>query len=60
MLDDFRRVQIAGVPIKLSKTPGKVARRGPRQGEHTDEKALKEAGFSTGEIAAWRRAGVLK
>jgi crotonobetainyl-CoA:carnitine CoA-transferase CaiB-like acyl-CoA transferase len=53
------RVQIAGVPIKLSKTPGKVVRRGPRQGEHTDE-VLKEAGFSTGEIAAWRRAGVLK
>ena len=54
-----QRVQIAGIPIKLSKTPGKVVRRGPRQGEHTDE-VLKEAGFSLGEISAWRRDGVVK
>jgi crotonobetainyl-CoA:carnitine CoA-transferase CaiB-like acyl-CoA transferase len=53
------RVQIAGIPIKLSKTPGKVVRRGPRQGEHTNA-VLKEAGFSSEEIAAWRRAGVVK
>jgi len=53
------KVQIAGIPIKLSKTPGKVARRGPRQGEHTDE-VLKEAGFSPREIADWRRIGVVK
>ena len=53
------KVQIAGVPIKLSRTPSRVSRRGPRQGEHTDE-VLKEAGFSAGEIAAWRAAGVVK
>ncbi len=53
------KVQVAGIPIKLSETPGKVVRRGPRQGEHTDE-VLTETGFSADEIAAWRSSGALK
>jgi crotonobetainyl-CoA:carnitine CoA-transferase CaiB-like acyl-CoA transferase len=53
------KVQVAGIPIKLSETPGKVVRRGPRQGEHTDE-VLTEAGFSADEIAAWRSSGAVK
>ena len=50
---------IAGVPIKMSRTPGRVARQGPRQGEHGDE-VLSEAGFSAEQIDAWRRAGVIR
>jgi crotonobetainyl-CoA:carnitine CoA-transferase CaiB-like acyl-CoA transferase len=38
-----------GLPIKLSATPGKVARAAPLLGEHTRE-VLGEYGFSSGEI----------
>lgn len=38
-------VKIAGVPIKMTATPGKVARRAPLLGEHTRE-ALLKAGLS--------------
>jgi len=30
-------LQLAGIPIRLSETPGEVDRHPPRQGEHTDE-----------------------
>jgi crotonobetainyl-CoA:carnitine CoA-transferase CaiB-like acyl-CoA transferase len=53
------KVRVAGVPIKLSDTPGKIARRGPRQGEHTDA-VLAEAGFSAAQIADWRKIGALR
>ena len=53
------KLRIAGVPIKLSETPGKVARRGPYRGEHTDE-VLNDAGFSVEQIDGWRAAGVVK
>jgi crotonobetainyl-CoA:carnitine CoA-transferase CaiB-like acyl-CoA transferase len=42
-------VQIAGVPIKMSVTPGGVKRRGPFLGEDTIER-LREAGISEEEI----------
>ena len=38
-------VMIAGVPIKMTESPGKVARRAPLLGEHTRE-ILMEAGVS--------------
>ncbi|HKR90273.1 MAG TPA: CoA transferase [Phenylobacterium sp.] len=50
---------IAGVPIKMSETPGGVHARGPRQGEHTDE-VLAAAGFTEGQIAALRRKGAIR
>lgn len=42
---------VAGVPIKMSATPGKVVRRGPYLGEDT-ETVLQEAGYSQVEIDA--------
>jgi crotonobetainyl-CoA:carnitine CoA-transferase CaiB-like acyl-CoA transferase len=45
-----------GLPIKLSATPGKVARAAPLLGEHTRE-VLAEYGFSPAEIEALVRAG---
>ena len=42
-------VTIAGVPIKLSRTPGSVRHRAPRLGEHTDS-ILTEAGYAREEI----------
>lgn len=42
-------VELANTPIKLSKTPGGVERRGPLLGEHTDE-LLEEIGYSQSTI----------
>ncbi len=43
--------QIAGVPIKMTRSPGKVVRRGPYLGEDTIS-VLKDAGFSQSDIDA--------
>jgi crotonobetainyl-CoA:carnitine CoA-transferase CaiB-like acyl-CoA transferase len=51
--------RIAGVPVKLSRTPGSVRRRAPTLGEDTDA-VLAEAGFATAEIAALRSSGAIK
>jgi crotonobetainyl-CoA:carnitine CoA-transferase CaiB-like acyl-CoA transferase len=42
--------RIAGVPIKMTETPGRVANRGPLLGEHT-VLHLKQAGLSDAQIA---------
>ncbi|GGC59489.1 CaiB/BaiF CoA transferase family protein [Chelatococcus reniformis] len=52
-------MQIAGIPIKLTATPGRVVHRGPGQGEHTDT-VLRQAGFAASDLAAWRQAGIIK
>lgn len=44
-------VTIAGVPIKMTETPGRVARRGPILGEHTRE-ILLDAGLSETDVDA--------
>jgi crotonobetainyl-CoA:carnitine CoA-transferase CaiB-like acyl-CoA transferase len=43
-------VRQLGVPVKLSRTPGAVARPAPALGEHTDE-VLRQSGFAAEEIA---------
>lgn len=48
----------AGVPVKLSRTPGGVASRAPMLGEHTDE-VLSEAGLSAAEIEQLRERKVV-
>ena len=50
------RTRALGLPIKLSRTPGKVARRAPVLGEHTRE-VLEEFGFSSTEIDALVASG---
>jgi len=47
-----------GLPVKLSRTPGRIERRPPLHGEHGDE-VLAECGLAREEIAALRRAGVV-
>lgn len=46
-----RPIRVAGVPIKMTQTPGAVRRRSPLLGEDT-RKLLARAGLSTGEIQA--------
>jgi crotonobetainyl-CoA:carnitine CoA-transferase CaiB-like acyl-CoA transferase len=46
-------VQIAGVAVKMTETPGKVRHRAPLLGEHTDD-YLKSIGCSAGDIARLR------
>ncbi len=54
-----RPVELLGVPIKLSETPGDANRApGPALGEHTDE-VLAAAGFSAAQIAAWHEMGAI-
>ncbi|AGW93052.1 MULTISPECIES: CaiB/BaiF CoA transferase family protein [Cupriavidus] len=52
-------VRIAGVPIKLSATPGAVRQRAPMLGEHTDA-ILLAAGYGQEEIRGMRAAGAIR
>jgi crotonobetainyl-CoA:carnitine CoA-transferase CaiB-like acyl-CoA transferase len=54
-----RILEIAGVPVRMTETPGGVHRRAPRLGEHT-EAVLREAGFGAEDITNWLDAGTIK
>ena len=51
-------VRQVGIPIKLSRTPGRVERPAPALGEHTEE-ALRGVGYSEEEIAALISSGAV-
>lgn len=51
-------VQIAGVAVKMTETPGKVRHRAPLVGEHTDE-YLKSIGCSAADIDRLRAAKIV-
>jgi len=53
------RLAIAGVPVRLSATPGGVFRRAPLLGEQTDE-VMRSLGFSAAEIDRLRAEQVVK
>lgn len=57
--DSDRQVSVAGVPAKLTATPGAVRHRAPILGEHTDE-VLRSAGLDAAAIAALRAAGATR
>lgn len=46
-------MRIAGIPVKLTETPGRVVRRAPLPGEHTDA-ILREIGMAEARIAELR------
>jgi formyl-CoA transferase len=47
-----------GIPVKLSDTPGQIARPAPLLGEHTLE-TLEELGYSESEVASLRERGIV-
>jgi len=49
-------ISVAGVPVKMTETPGGVHARGPYNGEHTED-VLKQAGVTDTDISAWTKAG---
>ena len=53
------RLKNIGIPVKLSQTPGRIRRRAPDLGEHTQE-VLLQAGYSDEDVARLRKAGVVK
>jgi crotonobetainyl-CoA:carnitine CoA-transferase CaiB-like acyl-CoA transferase len=50
---------VAGVPVRMSRTPGGIRRRAPLLGEHTDQ-VLGGLGLSAAAIGQLRAAGVVK
>ena len=53
-----RKVTVAGVPQKLSRTPGGVHQRAPTLGEHSAD-ILAEIGLGAEEIAGLRKSGAI-
>ena len=47
-----------GIPVKLSRTPGRIRRRAPDLREHTEE-VLREAGYTPDKVARLRECGAV-
>jgi len=52
------RVETLGLPVKFSRTPGKVRAGAPIYGEHT-RAVLREYGFEAAEIATLEQEGAV-
>jgi formyl-CoA transferase len=52
------RIRLINQPVKLSRTPAKLAAATPERGEHTDE-VLREAGYSDSEISGFKTKKVV-
>jgi crotonobetainyl-CoA:carnitine CoA-transferase CaiB-like acyl-CoA transferase len=53
------RVKVVGLPVKLSKTPGRIRSTAPELGQHTEEILLDVGGYSWEEISDLRNDGVI-
>jgi crotonobetainyl-CoA:carnitine CoA-transferase CaiB-like acyl-CoA transferase len=53
------KVQVIGVPVKLSETPGSVREPAPLLGQHTDEVLHEYLGMTDAEISALHQEGVI-
>jgi CoA:oxalate CoA-transferase len=52
------KVKVPGIPVKLSKTPGKVEKLGPELGQHTEEVLMEILNYTWEDLAKLREAGV--
>ncbi len=52
-------VEVPGVPIKLSDTPGNVDAPAPNLGEHTDEVLIKDLNLTRNEVELLRLEGIV-
>jgi crotonobetainyl-CoA:carnitine CoA-transferase CaiB-like acyl-CoA transferase len=57
-MKDKSKMRLIGQPVRLSRTPSRLATRPPNLGEHTNA-ILKEFGFSARDIAALHKAKAL-
>jgi len=55
---ELGRFFTTGIPVKLERTPGRIERRPPLHGEHSEE-VLLEFGVERAEVAALRRDGII-
>ena len=51
---EMGQIQVVGLPIKFSKTPGSIRREAPQLGQHTEEVLTEIAGYSWEEVAKLR------
>jgi crotonobetainyl-CoA:carnitine CoA-transferase CaiB-like acyl-CoA transferase len=56
--EENRHIRLVAQPVKLSRTPSKMAARPPEFGEHTEE-LLAEFGFGADEIKDLRASKVV-
>jgi formyl-CoA transferase len=52
------QMQVVAQPVKLQRTPSRIARATPERGEHSSE-ILAELGFSADEISALREQSIV-
>ncbi len=55
---ELGRIKVAGLPIKLSETPGRIDRHPPHLGEHTEE-VLRALGYGAEQMAALAESGAV-
>ena len=59
LLRTIGAMQVLGVPVKLSDTPGGIETPPPRLGEHTEAVLSHDLGLDTAAIAALRAQGAI-
>jgi len=52
------KVKVPGIPVQLSKTPGKVDKLAPELGQNTEEVLMNVLGYTWDDLAKLREAGV--
>ena len=55
---DLGRIKVAGLPVKLSETPGRMDRHPPHLGEHTGE-VLRALGYDEAHLAGLEARGIV-
>lgn len=57
---EMGRTIFNGIPVHLSRTPGRLSRPAPLLGEHTEDVCVNELGYSQAEYLQFKSAGVFE